>query len=49
MGAASFLQMNLKSVNYGVISREPSAATATGYAKVHQQEQTEIIETAFNI
>jgi 2-oxoglutarate dehydrogenase E1 component len=49
MGAASFLQMNLKNITYGVISREPSAATATGYAKVHQQEQAEIIETAFNI
>ncbi|HWB92199.1 MAG TPA: hypothetical protein VG605_10110, partial [Puia sp.] len=49
MGAASFLQMNLKSINYGVISRQPSAATATGYSKVHGQEQTEIIETAFSI
>jgi 2-oxoglutarate dehydrogenase E1 component len=49
MGAASFLQMNLKSINYGVISRQPSAATATGYAKVHGQEQAEIIETAFSI
>ncbi len=49
MGAASFLQMNLKSVNYGIISRNPSAATATGYAKVHAQEQAEIVETAFGI
>jgi 2-oxoglutarate dehydrogenase E1 component len=49
MGAASFLQMNLKSINYGVISRQPSAATATGFAKIHKQEQEEIIETAFSI
>ena len=49
MGAASFLQMNLKSINHGVISRQPSAATATGFAKVHAQEQSEIIETAFSI
>jgi 2-oxoglutarate dehydrogenase E1 component len=49
MGAASYLQMNLKGINYGVISRQPSAATATGYAKVHAQEQAEIIETAFSI
>ena len=49
MGAASFLQMNLKSINHGVISRQPSAATATGFAKVHAQEQSEIIETAFTI
>lgn len=49
MGAASFLQMNLKSINYGVISRQPSASTATGYAKIHKQEQEEIVETAFSI
>jgi len=49
MGAAGFLQMNLKSLNYGVISRQPSASTASGYSKVHQQEQNEIIETAFTI
>jgi 2-oxoglutarate dehydrogenase E1 component len=49
MGAASFLQMNLKSINYGVISRQPSASTASGYVKIHAQEQTEIIDTAFSI
>ncbi|BDQ11894.1 2-oxoglutarate dehydrogenase E1 component [Sediminibacterium sp. TEGAF015] len=49
MGAAGFLQTNLKTINFGVISRNASAATATGYAKVHAQEQLEIIETAFNI
>jgi 2-oxoglutarate dehydrogenase E1 component len=49
MGAASFLQMNLKTINYGVISRQPSASPATGFGKVHMQEQKEIIETAFGI
>jgi 2-oxoglutarate dehydrogenase E1 component len=49
MGAASFLKMNLHSINYGVISRQPSASTATGYNKVHVQEQAEIVETAFSI
>ncbi|MBC7829634.1 MAG: 2-oxoglutarate dehydrogenase E1 component [Chitinophagaceae bacterium] len=49
MGAASYLQMNLKSINYGVISRQPSASPATGFSKVHAQEQAEIIETAFSI
>jgi 2-oxoglutarate dehydrogenase E1 component len=49
MGAAAFLQMNLKSINYGVISRQPSASPATGFAKVHAQEQAEIIDTAFGI
>jgi len=49
MGAASFLRMNLHSINYGFIGRQPSAATATGYAKVHKQEQEEILATAFSI
>ncbi len=49
MGAASFLQMNLKGMNYGIISRQPGAATASGYSKVHAQEQAEIVETAFTI
>jgi 2-oxoglutarate dehydrogenase E1 component len=49
MGAAGFMQMNLKSINYGIISRQPGAATATGYSKVHAQEQAEIVETAFTI
>lgn len=49
MGAASFLRMNLTTINYGIIGRQPSASTATGYNKVHQVEQAEIIETAFSI
>lgn len=49
MGAASFLQTNLRSINFGVISRQSSASTATGYNKVHLQEQAELVETAFSI
>ena len=49
MGAASFLQMNLKAIKYGVISRQASASTATGYSKVHAKEQNDIITTAFSI
>jgi 2-oxoglutarate dehydrogenase E1 component len=49
MGAASYLQMHLKNINCGVISRHSSASTATGYSKVHAQEQKEIIDTAFGI
>jgi len=49
MGAATFLKMNLHRINFGIISRQPSASTATGYNKVHVQEQAEIIETAFSI
>ena len=29
MGAASFLQMNLKTINYGFISRQPGASPAS--------------------
>ena len=49
MGSAGFLQMNLKTINYGIISRQASAATASGYSKVHAQEQNEIVDTAFSI
>jgi 2-oxoglutarate dehydrogenase E1 component len=49
MGAASFLKMNLGGINFGIISRKPSAATATGYAKIHTKEQSEIIEIAFSV
>jgi 2-oxoglutarate dehydrogenase E1 component len=49
MGAAAFLQMNLKAIKFGVISRQASASTATGYMKVHAKEQADIITTAFSI
>jgi len=49
MGAASFLQMNLKTIKHRVISRNASASTATGYVKVHAKEQAEIITLAFSI
>ena len=49
MGAASFLKMNLKGINFGIISRNSSASTATGYLKVHKVEQEEIINMAFDI
>jgi 2-oxoglutarate dehydrogenase E1 component len=49
MGAASFLRMNLKNINFYVISRQASAATATGYSKIHAQEQGQIVDTAFSL
>lgn len=49
MGAASFLKMNLSSINFGIISRPASAATATGYASVHKEEQADIIDTALTV
>ncbi|MGG9971387.1 2-oxoglutarate dehydrogenase E1 component [Ferruginibacter sp. SUN002] len=48
MGAAAFLRMNVKNINFYIISRTASAATATGYAKVHAKEQSELINTAFS-
>jgi 2-oxoglutarate dehydrogenase E1 component len=49
MGAATYLKMNVSTINFGVISRSASASTATGYNKVHLQEQGEILDTAFSI
>lgn len=48
MGAASYLRMNIKNINFYILSRLASAATATGYAKIHAKEQAEIIDAAFN-
>jgi 2-oxoglutarate dehydrogenase E1 component len=41
MGAAWYLKMSLEHFNFGV--------TATGYARLHKEEQQEIIDTAFSI
>ena len=49
MGAATFLRMNLKNINFYITSRTPSASTATGYSKVHAKEQAELVEKAFSI
>ena len=49
MGAAGFLRMNLKNINFYIVSRQASAATATGYAKVHAKEQAEIVSAAFSM
>ena len=47
MGAASFLKMNLDAVEFRMIGRPASAATATGFNKIHVKEQEEIIQKAF--
>ncbi|MBM3413014.1 MAG: 2-oxoglutarate dehydrogenase E1 component [Bacteroidetes bacterium] len=49
MGAAAYLKMQWRGINFGVVSRHPSASTATGYNKIHIKEQAELIETAFTI
>jgi 2-oxoglutarate dehydrogenase E1 component len=49
MGAASYLRMNLESINFHIISRKASASTASGYSKIHAKEQAAIVDTAFSI
>lgn len=49
MGAAAFLRMNLQNINFPIISRQPGAATASGYSKIHAKEQAAIIDKAFAI
>jgi 2-oxoglutarate dehydrogenase E1 component len=48
MGAATFLRMNLENINFYIFSRTSSAATATGYSKIHAIEQAKILDAAFN-
>ena len=48
MGAASYLRMNVKNINFYIFSRLASAATATGFSKIHAKEQAEILNAAFS-
>jgi len=49
MGAWPYLQRKLRkgNLNLDVISRKESSSTATGYAKIHEKQQSAIIDTAF--
>ncbi len=49
MGAASFLKMNLEHINIGYLTRQASAATATGFARKHVQEQAMLVNEAFSL
>jgi 2-oxoglutarate dehydrogenase E1 component len=50
MGAASYLRMNMPDdFKVAYLARQASAATATGYAKKHAEEQASLIETAFAV
>lgn len=49
MGAATYLRMNLQNINFYIVSRAASAATASGYSKVHAKEQAELLQKAFSI
>jgi 2-oxoglutarate dehydrogenase E1 component len=47
MGAASFMKMNLEAFPFTIVARKASAATATGFSKIHAAEQQEIIKKSF--
>lgn len=47
MGAWSFILRVFREVKKDVISRRSAASPATGYSKVHKQEQEQIINEAF--
>ena len=46
MGAWQFIQTNYSKFKWGMISRKASASPATGFQKIHNQEQEEIIAKA---
>ncbi|MCV9387929.1 2-oxoglutarate dehydrogenase E1 component [Reichenbachiella ulvae] len=48
MGAWSFILRSFREVKKDVISRKAAASPATGFAKVHKQEQEAIITEAFS-
>ncbi|MBC8110970.1 MAG: 2-oxoglutarate dehydrogenase E1 component, partial [Verrucomicrobia bacterium] len=48
MGAWSYVLRSYKYAQLDVISRKASASPATGYAKIHANEQAEIIKKAFS-
>ena len=48
MGAWAFILRSFREVKKDIISRRATASTATGFHKVHQEEQKDIIERAFS-
>ncbi|MEM8568362.1 MAG: 2-oxoglutarate dehydrogenase E1 component [Bacteroidota bacterium] len=49
MGYWTYILSNLDSYQLKIISRKASASPATGYPKVHKEEQTKIVTDAFKI
>ena len=49
MGYWAFVLRTYHTHTLRIIARKPSASPATGYAKMHEAEQNEIIEKAFDI
>jgi len=48
MGAWAFILRSFREVDKDIISRRATASTATGYHKVHLEEQAALIEEAFS-
>lgn len=48
MGAWTFIQSQLVDFNFELVSRKASASPASGYNKVHQKEQMEIVTKALS-
>jgi 2-oxoglutarate dehydrogenase E1 component len=49
MGPWSYLMRYVEFKNFNLISRKYSASPATGYSKIHAQEQSSIVKSAFEI
>jgi 2-oxoglutarate dehydrogenase E1 component len=49
MGAWSYMRLKLPFVDLKLISRKASASPATGFKKVHDENQKEIVAEAFNV
>ena len=47
MGAWSYMRSCYRNVDLEVVCRKSSASPATGYAKLHQEEQEQIVKIAF--
>ncbi|MGA1581928.1 MAG: hypothetical protein ACO4CH_01570 [Saprospiraceae bacterium] len=47
MGAWQYMAMNYTKGDWTVVCRKPGASPATGYKKVHDQQQRELVEKAF--
>jgi 2-oxoglutarate dehydrogenase E1 component len=48
MGAWNFILRQMRNQNIQVVARKESASPAVGYLKVHNQEQLQIIDSAFS-
>jgi len=49
MGAVAYLAQTLENFPISYLSRPASAATATGFSKMHTKEQNELVEKAFTL